>query len=95
MTGTSLTQFLADEQRNASTSNPDLLALLSQVATACKSISNAINQGALAGVMGSLDSENVQGETQKKLDVITNEIFIETSERSGQVAGISRFPEVR
>ncbi len=87
--GTTLTQFLADEQRRAGVITDDLRILLGEVFTACKVISNAINQGALAGVMGNLDSENVQGETQKQLDVITNEIFIEACERSGQLAGMA------
>ncbi|WP_124948496.1 class 1 fructose-bisphosphatase [Sulfuriferula thiophila] len=87
--GTTIAQFLADEQRANNTNNTDLLALMGQVATACKVISNAVNKGALSGVMGSLDSENIQGETQKKLDVITNEIFIQTTERGGQLAGMA------
>ena len=87
--GTTIAQFLADEQRKNNTNNPDLLALMGQVVTACKVISNAVNKGALVGVMGSLESENIQGETQKKLDVITNEIFMQTTERGGQLAGMA------
>ncbi|MHB1676448.1 MAG: class 1 fructose-bisphosphatase [Sulfuriferula sp.] len=86
---TTITQFLADEQSGHSVKNPDLLDLIGQVVTACKVISNAVNKGALAGVMGSLESENIQGETQKKLDVITNEIFTQTIERGGQLAGMA------
>ncbi len=87
--GTTLTQFLADEQRRAGVVTDDLRILLGQVATACKVISNEVNQGALLGVMGNLDTENVQGETQKQLDVITNEIFLEVCERSGQLGGMA------
>ncbi|NOT18451.1 MAG: class 1 fructose-bisphosphatase [Sulfuriferula sp.] len=87
--GITVAQFLADEQRKLNTHNTDLLALMSQVATACKVIASAINKGALSGVMGSLESENIQGETQKKLDVITNEIFMETTERGGLLAGMA------
>ena len=86
---TTITQFLADEQSGRHQQNPDLLALLGQVVSACKIISNAVNKGALSGVMGSLESENIQGETQKKLDVITNEIFTQTIERGGQLAGMA------
>jgi fructose-1,6-bisphosphatase I len=87
--GTTIAQFLADEQRKNNTSNTDLLALMGQVVTACKVISNEINKGALFGEMGSLESQNIQGETQKKLDVITNEIFMQTTERGGQLAGMA------
>ncbi len=86
---TTITQFLADEQSGQPHGNPDLLALLGQVVTACKIISNEVNKGALSGVMGSLESENIQGETQKKLDVITNDIFICTTERGGRLAGMA------
>ncbi len=88
-TGTTLNQFLAEEQRKTGQQNTDILELLTTVTISCKRISSAINEGALAGVMGSLDSENIQGETQKKLDVITNEIFLHTNERSGQLAGMA------
>ncbi len=88
-TGTTLIQFLAEEQRKTGQQNTDILELLTTVTISCKRISSAINEGALAGVMGSLDSENIQGETQKKLDVITNEIFLHTNERSGQLAGMA------
>ncbi len=88
-TGTTLIQFLTEEQRKTGQQNTDILELLTTVTISCKRISSAINEGALAGVMGSLDSENIQGETQKKLDVITNEIFLHTNERSGQLAGMA------
>ena len=87
--GTTITQFLADEQRKLNTNNTDLLALMGQVATACKVIASAVNKGALSGVMGSLESENIQGETQKKLDVITNDIFMQTTERGGLLAAMA------
>ena len=38
------------------------------MARACKS--QAVNNGALGGVLGTAGSENVQGEVQKKLDII-------------------------
>jgi fructose-1,6-bisphosphatase I len=65
-----------------------LSAILSDVVDACKKIAVAIDKGAVAGNMGSLGSENVQGEVQKALDVITNDIFVEACQRSGYVAGM-------
>jgi len=66
-----------------------LNAILSDVVNACKKIAVAIDKGALAGNMGSLGSENIQGEVQKALDVITNDIFIETCQQSGYIAGMA------
>jgi fructose-1,6-bisphosphatase I len=66
-----------------------LIAMLGDVVNACKKIAIAIDKGAVAGNMGNLGSENVQGEVQKALDVITNEIFIEECQKSGYVAGMA------
>jgi fructose-1,6-bisphosphatase I len=63
--------------------------MLGDIINACKKIAIAIDSGALEGNMGSLSSENVQGEVQKTLDVITNDIFIESNQRSGYVAGMA------
>jgi fructose-1,6-bisphosphatase I len=65
-----------------------LNAILADIATACKKIAIAIDSGALEGNMGNLSSENVQGEVQKALDMITNDIFIESTQQSGYVAGM-------
>ena len=66
-----------------------LYAILSDVADACKKIAIAIEEGAVAGNMGSLGSENIQGEVQKALDVITNDIFVDAIQKSGYVAGMA------
>lgn len=65
-----------------------LSAILMDIAEACKEIAFSIDTGALAGNMGNLGSENVQGEVQKALDIITNEIFIASVQKSGYVAGM-------
>lgn len=65
-----------------------LSAMLDDVVTAVKKIAIAVDKGALTGNMGSLATENVQGEVQKALDVISNDIFIEASLQSGYVAGM-------
>ncbi|MDP3248956.1 MAG: class 1 fructose-bisphosphatase [Polaromonas sp.] len=66
-----------------------LRLLLEVVARACKGISQAVNKGALGSVMGSAQSENVQGEIQKKLDIIANEVLIEANEWGGHLAGMA------
>ena len=59
------------------------------VARACKEISHAVSKGALGGVLGSMGTENVQGEVQKKLDVISNDILLEANEWGGHLAGMA------
>jgi fructose-1,6-bisphosphatase I len=85
----SLIQFIIEEQRHIPNASGDFTGLLSDVISACKQIAHDVNKGALIGVLGSAGSENVQGETQKKLDIITNEVFIKANEWSGHLAGMA------
>ncbi|WP_372826942.1 class 1 fructose-bisphosphatase [Polaromonas sp.] len=85
----SLTRYLVEQQRSDGHIPGQLRLLLEVVARACKSISHAVNKGALGSVMGSAGSENVQGEIQKKLDIIANEVLIEANEWGGHLAGMA------
>jgi fructose-1,6-bisphosphatase I len=84
-----LVQFIIEEQRRVPGASGDFTGLLSDIILACKHIAHAVNKGELIGVLGSAGSENVQGETQKKLDVITNDIFIKSTEWSGHLAAMA------
>ena len=85
----SLTRYLVEQQRLAGHIPPELRLLIEVVARACKSISQAVNKGALGDVMGTAGSENVQGEIQKKLDIIANEVLIEANEWGGHLAAMA------
>lgn len=76
----SLTRYLVEQQRVDGLIPGQLRLLLEVVARACKRISFAVNKGELGDVMGTAGSENVQGEVQKKLDIIANETLIEANE---------------
>ena len=85
----SLSRYLVEKQRIAGHIPAQLRLLLEVVARACKSISHAVNKGALGGVLGSAGSQNVQGEVQKKLDIIANEVLIEANEWGGHLAAMA------
>ncbi|EGF30818.1 Fructose-1,6-bisphosphatase, type I [Oxalobacteraceae bacterium IMCC9480] len=85
----SLTQHLVEEQRNHNTIPAELRLLIEVVARACKTISHAVGKGALGDVLGSANIENVQGEVQKKLDIISNEILLEANEWGGHLAAMA------
>ena len=85
----SLTRYLVEQQRVDGHIPSQLRLLLEVVARACKGISQAVNKGALGGVLGSAQSENVQGEIQKKLDIIANEVLIEANEWGGHLAAMA------
>lgn len=87
--GTTLTQYIIEQARAQGQSSGAFNALVNDVATACKRLSDLVRRGELAGVLGAAGAQNVQGEDQKKLDIIANEVFIESMERTGVLAGIA------
>ncbi len=87
--GISLSRFLIEAQREQGHIDAQLRFLIEVVARACKRISIAVGRGALGDVLGTAGTENVQGETQKKLDVISNEILLEANEWGGHLAGLA------
>ena len=85
----SLTQYLVEQQREHGRIPGQLRLLIEVVARACKRIAIAVNKGALGDVLGTAHHENVQGEVQKKLDVISNEVLIEANEWGGHLAAMA------
>lgn len=83
-----LTQFLIEERRRHPEATGDLNALITDVSLACKAISRKVALGALADVLGSAGTGNVQGEEQKNLDVLSNQMFLRANEWGGHVAGM-------
>ena len=86
---TSVTQFIIEEQRKLQGATGDFTSLLNDVVTACKVISNLVNKGELVGVLGAAGTENVQGEEQKKMDIITNDVFLQTNDWAGHLAAMA------
>jgi fructose-1,6-bisphosphatase I len=85
----SLTQYLVEQERRHGHIPGQLRLLIEVVARACKRIAISVNKGALGDVLGSAGSENVQGEVQKKLDVIANEVLVEANEWGGHLAAMA------
>ena len=89
-----LTQYLIEERRRFPDASGDFNALILDVAMACKAIAKSVAYGALADMYGNHAADaggsiNVQGETQKKLDVVSNELFIRMNEWGGHLAGMA------
>ncbi len=85
----SLTQFIIEQQRGLPDASGAFSSLLNNIVTACKEISHLVNRGNLVGVLGSAESENVQGEVQKKLDIISNDIMVNALNWTGHLAGMA------
>ena len=88
MANLSLTHYLIRCEREHGL-DPDLRLLLETVARACKTIGHAVGLGALGGVLGGAGTTNIQGEAQKKLDVLSNEILVEANSWGGYLAGMA------
>ena len=84
-----LTQYLVEQQREHGRIPGQLRLLIEVVARACKRIAIEVNKGELGGVLGSAATANVQGEVQKKLDIISNEVLIEANEWGGHLAAMA------
>ncbi|NJM32676.1 MAG: class 1 fructose-bisphosphatase [Limnobacter sp.] len=88
MNHATLQTFLAQSVEKGQLTAP-LSALLQSLANTSTLIADTIHQGALGGVLGSAGTENVQGETQKKLDIIANDMLLEALLTTGVVAGMA------
>lgn len=86
--GITLSAFLHHEQRLHALS-PDLAGVIEDMARAIKQISHLVSLGALGDVLGNANATNIQGEAQKKLDVLANDVILRHHERSGHVAAMA------
>jgi fructose-1,6-bisphosphatase I len=92
--GTTISKFVIEDRRRNGAPDADLAALLNDVQRACKFIASAASRGRLDAIAepgaapGTPGRINVQGEEQKPLDVLANEIFLSTCEWGGQCGGM-------
>ncbi|WP_414040357.1 class 1 fructose-bisphosphatase [Acidithiobacillus sp. M4-SHS-6] len=87
--GTTLTQFITEETRRHPEASGDFAALLNDLAVSCKFIGAQVYRGALVGALGSAGTDNVQGEVQKKLDIISNDAILHAMDWTGHLAGMA------
>jgi len=84
-----LSDYLAQQKASA-----PLAGLINELLLGCEVISREVRRGALAGVLGEAGTDNVQGEQQKKLDVISNEILLAAAKKAGAFAVASEEMEL-
>ena len=88
-TGTPLTQFLLNEQRNYPNSTGNFTALFSDLAVAAKIISREVNKAGLIDILGSAEYNNIQGEEVQKLDEYANDTIVNTMKYGGHLSGMA------
>ena len=83
-----LNQFIIDRQADFPYASGEFSRLLYHLAVAAKIVNKKVNKAGLVDILGDAGSENVQGEEQKKLDVLANEQFILACRNSGECCGV-------
>jgi fructose-1,6-bisphosphatase I len=89
MENKTLGEFIIENQNAFKYSSGELSRILNSIRLAAKVVNHKVNKAGLVDIIGSVGSENVQGEDQKKLDVLANEIFIQTLINREIVCGIA------
>ncbi len=84
-----LTEFIIERQSQYPHAKGALTRLLNDIATAAKIVNREINAAGLVDILGTVGRENIQGETQKKLDVFANEMFISALKGGGECCAIA------
>ncbi|MFI5230233.1 MAG: class 1 fructose-bisphosphatase [Gemmatimonadales bacterium] len=82
-------RFIIEEERNHPEATGELSGILYDLALAAKMIANKVRSAGLADILGSADSENVQGEVQQKLDIMANEIIIKAMDHGGRLCAMA------
>jgi fructose-1,6-bisphosphatase I len=82
-------RFIIEEERHFPEATGALSGVLNDVALAAKMIANKVRMAGLVDILGSHGSENVQGEVQQKLDVLSNEIIVKAMDHTGRLAGMA------
>lgn len=80
-----LNQFIADQQNNFPFVQGSLSRIFRDLQLAAKMINRDVRKAGLIDVLGEFGETNVQGEEQKKLDVISNDVFMRLMDLSGDV----------
>lgn len=82
-------RFIIEEERNFPEATGALSGILYDMGLAAKMIANKVRSAGLADILGSAGAENVQGEIQQKLDVISNEIIVKAFDHGGRLCAMA------
>jgi fructose-1,6-bisphosphatase I len=83
----SLQDFLRDDASSGGVAD-DLISVLDDIANACRDIADHVRKGAFSDNLGATEDTNVQGETQKQLDVIANDEFVAHCSKNPRIAAL-------
>jgi fructose-1,6-bisphosphatase I len=84
-----LSEFIINRQADFPFASGELSSLLRDIEIAAKRVNREVNKAGLVEILGATDVENVQGETQQKLDVYANDVFMQTFQNGSEVRGVA------
>ena len=84
-----LTRYLIEQRRRYPGSSGQLNGLILDVSLACKALARIVSRGPLGDTLPAGGEVNVQGEVQKPLDVLSNEVFVRMNEWNGHLGGMA------
>ncbi|HKO16359.1 MAG TPA: class 1 fructose-bisphosphatase [Gemmatimonadaceae bacterium] len=82
-------RFIIEQERQHPEATGELSGILYDIALAAKMIASKVRMAGLADILGSMGTENVQGEVQQKLDVVANEIIIKAMDHTGRLCAMA------
>jgi fructose-1,6-bisphosphatase I len=82
-------RFIIEEERNHPEATGELSGILYDLALAAKMIANKVRSAGLADILGATENENVQGEVQQKLDILSNEIIVKAMDHGGRLCAMA------
>lgn len=84
-----LSEFIIEKQDDFPFASGELSRLLNDIVIASKIVNREVNKAGLVNILGSTENENIQGETQQKLDVFADNQFIAAFKNGGEVCAIA------
>lgn len=84
-----LSEFIIEKQEDFPYATGELTSLLNDIVIASKIVNREVNKAGLADILGATNQENIQGETQQKLDILADNQFISAFKNGGEACGIA------
>jgi len=84
-----LSEFIMERQDDFPFATGELSSLLNDIVIASKIVNREVNKAGLADILGATTQENIQGETQQKLDVFADQQFISALKNGGEACAIA------
>lgn len=87
--GKTLSEFIIERQFEYPHATGEFTRLFADITLAAKIVNREVNKAGLVDILGAAGNENVQGESQQKLDVYANNVFMQVLEGGGECCAVA------